>query len=234
MIPLKEKSTNDHYENPLTCVCVPCSSPLPIDEIKIEKETEYEYASLKKTSKQENKDEYTSSKQNYNEETIDKCTRPITMPSEKSLLKITHFQPNRNLSFNRSIMDIRAEKQPLHSASSSHWFQYELTSQIPTTFQPNSINDERHEHETISTKENFYTSDINAYLPSSATDRNEDDDLQMHLINQTILPDDFYFEYRTQQTSNFSSMLNGLSYLFTSKHKSQSRFNKKSTRCSIM
>ncbi len=198
---LKEKLIDNHYENPLLSIPVPRSSPIPVDEIKIE-EPKHEYAvPIKKNN------------------------------AKQSLPLISHFQPNRNFKFDRSITNIRPSKRTPRSLSMLNWFHSNLTNPFPSTFQPNQIIENPNEYGTTSIKENIYISDMDVYSPSSMIDKTDHDhSLQIHLDNQTILTDDFYSDYETKQTTNSSSILDDFSHLFIRKHK----LNKKSQRCSIM
>jgi hypothetical protein len=140
----------------------------------------------------------------------------------------------RNLSFKKSEPNIIPEKRPPRPLSMFNWFHSNSTNPVLSTFQPNRNVNHQNEYGTTSVNENIYTSDIEVYVPISTIDKNDDNSLQIHLDNQTILTDDFYSDYDIQQTTNSSSILNDFSHLFTRKNKHQNRFYKKNPRCSIM
>ncbi|CAF2753853.1 unnamed protein product [Rotaria sp. Silwood2] len=198
ILPLKKKSTDDNYENPLSCIPVPRSSPIPTPEIKIE-ETKHDYAI------------------------------PIKKTEEKPPPPLCHFQPIRKFYLNKPRINSVLEKR-----SKFNWFQYGLTNQMPTTFQPNPIVNNQNELGTSGVQENIYTSDIDIYIPSSTTDKNDDNALQTHLDDQTIVTDDFYSDFGTKQITVSSSLIDDFSNLFTRKHKHEVKLNKKHQRCSIM
>ncbi|CAF1007236.1 unnamed protein product [Rotaria sordida] len=204
--PLKEKSRDDNYENPLSCIPVPQSSPIPTPEIKIE-EIKHDYAvPIKKTE--------------------EKLPPPLPPPPPS----LCHFQPIRKFNLNKpKIFNNIPEKR-----SKFNWLQYGLTNQMPTTFQPNLIVNNHNEHGTNNVKENIYTSDIDIYIPSSTTDKNDDNTLQTHLDNQTIVTDDYYSDFGTKQITISSSLIDDFSNLFTRKHKQEVKLHKKTQRCSIM
>lgn len=201
----KEKPADDIYENPLLSIPVPRSSPIPTEEIKSEEIMKHEYAV------------------------------PIKKTEVKSLPQICHFQPMRNFKSTKSAPYIVPEKRTSRPHSMLSWFHNNLTSPIPTTFQPTRSVNNQNEYGTMSVKENIYTSDIDVYLPTSIIDKTDNNSLQIHLDNQTILTDDFYSEFQTKQiTTNSSSILNDFSQLFSRKYKHQNKLQKKNQRCSIM
>jgi len=131
--------------------------------------------------------------------------------------------------------NILPEKRASRSLSMLNWFHNGLTNSFPTTFQPDRITNNQNESGTTSVKENIYTTDIDVYSsPSSISDKNENNSLQIHLDNQTILTDDFFSDYETKETTNSTSILDDFSHLFTRKHKHQNKLHKKIQRCSIM
>ncbi|CAF0845031.1 unnamed protein product [Rotaria sp. Silwood1] len=215
---LKEKSINDNYENPLTCIPVPRCSPIPIPEIKTE-ETKHDYAiPIKKTE----------------EKPLSQLDSAVSIKEteEKPPSQLCHFQPMRTFTLNKARINRVTNKR-----SKFNWFQYGLTNQMPTTFQPNFVSNNQNEHETSAVQENIYTSDIDAYIPSSITDKTDktdDNTLQTHLDNQTILTDDFYSDFGTKQITVSSSLIDDFSNLFTRKHKHEIKLHKKNQRCSIM
>lgn len=127
-----------------------------------------------------------------------------------------------------------AVPEPSHPTTSFQWPQYGLTNPILTTFQPHASLSHQSEHSVASAKENIYTDDIDVCIPSSTIEKDDNDALQNHLDNQTIVTDDLYTDFGTKQTVITSSILDDFSLLFKRKHKQQNQFTKRNQRCSIM
>jgi hypothetical protein len=106
-VTLKEKSIEDNYENPLSCVPVPRCSPIPPDEIKIE-EIKHEYAiPIKKTEERslpqishfQPSRNYKFNKPIMNIASEKRLSRPVSMfnwfQNTSTNPLPTTFQPNR-------------------------------------------------------------------------------------------------------------------------------------------
>lgn len=182
-LPLKEKPIEHSKENSIISIPVPCSSPIPTEEVK------HEYA--------------VPIKQNTN---------------RRYLPHISHFQPSHHAKFNRSVSKLLPEKRTPRSSSMLNWFQQNLTHPFPSTFQPSRIHHQTKESLVPSVTENIYTSTIEADSPVY------DQNLQLHLENQTILTDDSYSDDETKHRI----------HLFTRKHKHENLTSTKHQRCSIM
>ncbi|CAF0996090.1 unnamed protein product [Rotaria magnacalcarata] len=204
-----EKSpTQDHYPNPLSCIPVPRSSPIPRPEVKIE-EPMHEYAIPIKKSE-------------------GKPAPKICQFQPMRNLSI-HKQTLRSMPENPP-----SHSAPSHIVPSFNWSQCGLTNQMPSTFQPKPFVNNQNEHVPTVAKENIYTSDIDLCLPLSTVDKNHEDALQAHLDDHTILTDDLYSDFGTKQTVISSSIVDDFSLLFKRKHKHENQFTKKTQRCSIM
>ena len=204
-LPLKEKPIEHSKENSLISIPVPCSSPLPTEEIKSE-EFKHEYA--------------VPIKQNTN-----RRFRP----------HISHFQPSHHVRYNRSVSKLLPEKRTPRSSSMLNWFHQNLTNPFPTTFQPTRIHNQTKESLTPSVTENIYTSTIEIDSTSPIVDPTVyDRTLQLHLENQTILTDDSYSDDEAKHIHHSSSILSDFSHLFTRKHKHENLTSRKTQRCLIM
>jgi len=212
IVPIKEKvqeAQTENYENPFLSVPVPRSSPIPavpFEDVKIE-QPKPEYAI------------------------------PIKKPEIKSIPHVSQFQPSRRFRFTKPFSTVAPERRTSRSLSMLNWFQQTRTEPIPSTFQPNqasstSTKHSEYESTTGSAKENIYTSDIDIYASTSNADKLQDQSLQMHLENQTILTDHYFCEYESRQTMTTSSILNDFSQLLKRKHKHHQK--PKDQRCSIM
>lgn len=203
----KENSDIDNYENPFSSIPVPCCSPLPIEEpTETEEIMKHEYA------------------------------LPIKKTEKRSLPYISAFQPMRGgIKSTGSSSYTVPEKRVSRPHSMLNWFHNNVTHPLPSTFQPTRTVDIQNEYNgTTSVKENIYTSDINVYIPTLTMDKNDNEELQIHLDNQTIVTDDLYTDIPPKHTTNSSSLLTDFSHLFTRKHKPQNKFSIKNQRCSIM
>jgi hypothetical protein len=159
---------------------------------------------------------------------------PNKKTEERSLPRISHFQPTRGRNFSKPMAHSLSEKRSSRPLSVFNWFQNTPTNPLLATFQPNRTLSQPSEYGTTSAKENIYTSDVDVYVPVSTLEKNDEDPLQVHLDNQTIITDDFYTDYETKPAANSSSILDEFSHLFARKHKHQSVLSKKNQRCSIM
>ena len=200
---------NQHpKETSLSSVPVPQSSPIPMEEIKSE-EVKHEYA--------------VPIKQNTN---------------RRFLPQISHFQPSYHIRVNRSMSKSLLEKRTSRSLAMLNWFHQNLTNPFPTTFQPTRIHHQTNESVTLDVTENIYTSTTDLDLPTSvATDQTVDDqNLQLHLENQTILTDDSYSDDETKHSTKFPSKRTDFSHLFMRKHQHENLLpiSRKNQRCAIM
>ena len=161
--------------------------------------------------------------------------KPMKKAAEPGPPPICRFQPTRSLSSKAS------EQSYSRSLSTSKWFQNTPHSPaLPTTFQPATTPtlSPPADYSTTSVNENVYTSDLDVHLPVTTLEKEQIDDLQVHLENQTIQTDYYYSDYDLKvKATRSSSVLHDLGRVFNRKHEQKIRLTPsypKHSRCSIM
>ena len=160
---------------------------------------------------------------------------PVKRSEDKSRAQLCQFQP---IGKTKPIAVALPDKLQPRPPSVFNWLQTGLTHSFPSTFQPNRVSTPSHAFAAASAKENIYTSDVDVHFPIPSLDKNEENSLEAHLENQTIMTDHYYSEYDCEQTTTAttttSSILNDVSRLLTRKHEHKLKSHRKHSRCSIM
>ena len=173
------------------------------------------------------------------EENVDEAKHdyatPVKRTDDKSRAHLCQFQPISKSKPTAVSLPNKVQPRP---PSVFNWLQTGLTHSFPSTFQPNRVSSPSHGHAAANAKDNIYTSEVDVHLPVPSLDKTEENSLEVHLENQTIMTDYFYSDYDGEQTTTAttnSSILNDVSRrLLTRKHEHKFRPNRKHSRCSIM
>ena len=160
---------------------------------------------------------------------------PVKRSEDKFRAQLCQFQPIGKTKPIAVALPNKVQPRPL---SVFDWLQSGLTNSFPSTFQPNRVSNPSHGYAAASAKENIYTPDVDVHFPIPSLDKNEENSLEAHLENQTIMTDHYYSDHDCEQTttatSTTSSILNDVSRLLTRKHEHKLKSHRKHSRCSIM